>query len=150
MRAWLTFINIVGRQVAWEAVQQAKQWRNSKRRCISVGIPAKGVQHPLASRGVELDVMHSEISARHDVTASQVHGRAPDVVGAFDVDVRDVADVDGGRLIGAGLAGAVVLVDHDGVAHRLHVDVGEPDLGDRPVPALPRLDPDPVVRVLYH
>jgi hypothetical protein len=45
---------------------------------------------------------------------------------------------------------AVVLVDDDGVAHRVHAHALERHPRDRPGPALPRLDPHPVVGATDH
>nr|GMC70655.1 Os05g0279850 [Ipomoea batatas] len=84
------------------------------------------------------------------VAAGEVNRRAPDVVGALDVAEGDVGDVDGGGLVPALLAEAVVLVDDDAVAHVFHLDGVEADSGDGARAALPRLDPQPVVGVFYH
>lgn len=79
-----------------------------------------------------------------------MHWRASYIIGAFDARVGDIGDVDSRGLVGAGLAAAVVLVDHYRVPHRVHGHVAVPHLGHRAVSALPRLDPQPVVRVLDH
>lgn len=74
---------------------------------------------------------------------------APDVVRALDVPIGHVGEVHGRRLVPALLRQAVVLVDEDAVPHVFHLDVLEENAGDGPRPALPRLDPQPVVGVLY-
>ena len=77
-------------------------------------------------------------------------GRCARVVGAPDAGVGDAIDEDGGGGVLAALGEAVVLVDDDGVADGVHAHVLEGHGGDGAGAALPRLDPDAVVRVADH
>jgi hypothetical protein len=115
-----------------------------------VRAPAEGVVDELAAEGQELDLGHGDVGAGHGVAAGEVDGRAAGIVGSPDVGVGDVGDVHGRGLVHAPLVQAVVLVHDDAVAHVLHGHRVEGDARHGAHPALPRLDPQAVVRVPDH
>ncbi|BAS93136.1 Os05g0279850, partial [Oryza sativa Japonica Group] len=133
-----------------QAVLEAVDGRDGGRLLEAVGAPAEWVVDELAAEGEQLDLGHGDVGAGDGVAAGEVDRGRADVVGSPDVGVGDVGDVHGGGLVHAPLVQAVVLVDDDAVPHVLHAHRVEVDPGHRPHPALPRLDPQPVVRVPDH
>jgi len=117
------------------------------------GAVAHGLHLAIIIIAAQVDVSEHDAGAWHGVAAGE-----PDGLGAArragDVTVRHVGDGHGGGLVGAGAAAvaatgghvAVELVDDDGVVDAVHVHVREAHAADVAGAALPRLDPDPVLR----
>jgi hypothetical protein len=138
--------------VTGHAVHEARHRRHRGRGGVAVDVPAERVVDRLPRRRCreQLDVGERDVGARHGVAAPEVDRRAARVVGPPDPRVGDAGDEDGGGGVLAAPGEAVVLVDDDGVAHGVHAHVLERHRRHGPRPALPRLDPDPVVRVPDH
>jgi hypothetical protein len=150
LRLLVAFEAAVIVEVPGHAFYEARHRRHRRRGGAAVHVPAEGVVDGLAGRGEQLDVGERDVGARHGVAAPEVDGRGARVVGAPDAGVGDAGDEDGRGGVLAALGEAVVLVDDDGVPHRVHAHVLEGHGGDGAGAALPRLDPDAVVGVADH
>lgn len=143
-------INISLYYLLWHSLHQAHNWWDCECLHNPISVPAKWVQDVFPLRRKQLDLRERQVGARDCIAAPEMHRRASDIVRALDVGVQDVRNIDRRGLVGARLGKAVVLVDDDRVPNRIHVDVVEGHVRDGTRTALPRLDPDPVVRMLDH